>query len=92
MRIYARQGMFRPSDELDFPNGGVAFVIGNVIEQSAATSNSNIIAFGEEGSLASPSSQGCSCDASGGASLITLLAWSWIARRRGRAEKTSRVS
>lgn len=43
------------SYELDFPNGGVAFVIGNAIEQSAATGNGSVIAFGEEGGLGTPS-------------------------------------
>lgn len=39
----------RASYELDLPNGGIAYVIGNIIEQSATTENSNIIAFGAEG-------------------------------------------
>ena len=37
------------SYELEFPNGGVAFVIGNVIGQSAATENPIVISFGAEG-------------------------------------------
>ncbi|MES2070901.1 MAG: right-handed parallel beta-helix repeat-containing protein [Pseudomonadota bacterium] len=37
------------SYELEFPNGGVAYVIGNLIEQSATTENSIIISFGAEG-------------------------------------------
>lgn len=37
------------SYELDIPNGGLAFVIGNVIGQSATTENSALIAFGAEG-------------------------------------------
>lgn len=37
------------SYELEFPNGGVAYVIGNVIEQSATTENSTMVAFGAEG-------------------------------------------
>jgi len=36
--------------ELEFPNGGVAYVIGNVIGQSAETSNPVVIAYGAEGS------------------------------------------
>jgi hypothetical protein len=39
----------RASYELEFPNGGIAYVIGNIIEQSATTENSNIISFGAEG-------------------------------------------
>jgi hypothetical protein len=37
------------SYELDLPNAGTAYVIGNIIEQSAATQNPNIVTFGEEG-------------------------------------------
>jgi hypothetical protein len=39
----------RSSYELEFPNGGIAYVIGNIIEQSAETQNSQIISFGAEG-------------------------------------------
>ena len=39
----------KASYELEFPNGGVAFVIGNVIGQSAGTDNPAIIAYGAEG-------------------------------------------
>lgn len=39
----------RTSYELDLPNGGVSLVIGNLIQQTRATENSTIIAFGEEG-------------------------------------------
>lgn len=39
----------RASYELEFPGGGVAYVIGNIIQQSATTENSNIISFGAEG-------------------------------------------
>ncbi|MDP2809091.1 MAG: right-handed parallel beta-helix repeat-containing protein [Rhodocyclaceae bacterium] len=39
----------RASYELEFPNGGIAYVIGNIIEQSAATENSTIVSFGAEG-------------------------------------------
>jgi len=38
-----------PSYEIDLPNAGTAYVIGNVIEQPAAYSNPNILAYGEEG-------------------------------------------
>jgi hypothetical protein len=37
------------SYELEFPNGGLAFVIGNVIGQSRTTSNPTLVAFGAEG-------------------------------------------
>lgn len=39
----------RASYELEFPNGGLALVVGNVIQQSAGTENPHIIAFGAEG-------------------------------------------
>ena len=37
------------SYELEFPNGGIAFVIGNVIGQSETTTNPVMVAFGSEG-------------------------------------------
>src|SRR3954453_3977162 len=37
------------SYEIDLPNGGNAVVAGNIIQQSAQSQNSNIIAYGEEG-------------------------------------------
>ena len=37
------------SYELDLPNGGVAKVIGNIIEQSANSQNGTLLAYGEEG-------------------------------------------
>ncbi|AKV00914.1 hypothetical protein AKJ09_07577 [Labilithrix luteola] len=37
------------SYELDFPNGGLTYVIGNLIEQSAETENPTVLAYGEEG-------------------------------------------
>ena len=39
----------RASYELEFPNGGITYVIGNVIEQSAGTDNPVMIAYGSEG-------------------------------------------
>lgn len=39
----------KASYELEFPNGGLAYVVGNVIAQSAATENSVIVAYGAEG-------------------------------------------
>lgn len=38
------------SYELDFPNGGQAWVVGNLIVQSSQTSNPTLLAFGAEGS------------------------------------------
>jgi hypothetical protein len=37
------------SYELEFPNGGIAFVLGNIIEQSEGTRNPVMISFGAEG-------------------------------------------
>ena len=37
------------SYELEFPNGGVAYVVGNTIAQSLLTENSQLISFGAEG-------------------------------------------
>ena len=37
------------SYELEFPNGGLAYVMGNVIQQSSTTDNSTVISFGVEG-------------------------------------------
>ena len=37
------------SYELEFPNGGIAYVIGNVIGQSETTDNQAIVAYGAEG-------------------------------------------
>lgn len=39
----------RASYELEFPNGGIAYVIGNVIAQSAGTDNLSIVSYGAEG-------------------------------------------
>lgn len=39
----------RASYELEFPNGGVAYLIGNVIVQSADSDNARMVAFGAEG-------------------------------------------
>jgi hypothetical protein len=39
----------RASYELEFPNGGVAIVMGNLIMQSATTENAHVISFGAEG-------------------------------------------
>ena len=37
------------SYELEFPSGGVAYVIGNVIQQSPRTENMTLVSFGAEG-------------------------------------------
>jgi Right handed beta helix region len=37
------------SYELEFPNGGVAYVVGNIIQQSRTTRNPHMISFGVEG-------------------------------------------
>lgn len=39
----------RAAYELEFPNGGVATVVGNVIGQSAETTNPVVVAYGAEG-------------------------------------------
>ena len=39
----------KASYELEFPNGGIAYVIGNVIGQSAGTDNPTLVACGAEG-------------------------------------------
>ena len=39
----------RASYELEFPNGGIAVVVGNIIEQGPLTENPKIISFGAEG-------------------------------------------
>lgn len=37
------------SYELEFPNGGIAYVVGNIIEQGIRTQNPSIISYGAEG-------------------------------------------
>ena len=37
------------SYELEFPRGGIAHVVGNIIEQGALTSNPTLVSFGAEG-------------------------------------------
>lgn len=39
----------RASYELEFPDGGIAYVIGNIIQQSAQSENEAIVSFGAEG-------------------------------------------
>ncbi len=44
------------SYELDLPNGGLSYVIGNLIEQGPLSDNETIVAYGEEG-LVNPDSR-----------------------------------
>ncbi|VXC21947.1 hypothetical protein [Massilia sp. 9I] len=39
----------KPSYEIDLPNAGTSYVIGNVIQQPAANENPTLLAYGEEG-------------------------------------------
>lgn len=39
----------KPSYEIDLPNAGTSYVIGNVIEQPAGSANQTMLAYGEEG-------------------------------------------
>jgi hypothetical protein len=39
----------KPSYEIDLPNAGTSYVIGNVIQQPALHSNPTMLAYGEEG-------------------------------------------
>ena len=39
----------RSSYELEFPNGGLAYVVGNILAQSAGTDNPVLISYGAEG-------------------------------------------
>ena len=39
----------QPSYEVDFPNGGTTYLIGNVIHQPASNQNPALVAYGEEG-------------------------------------------
>jgi len=39
----------KPSYEIDLPNAGTAYVIGNIIQQPAGNSNPSLLAYGEEG-------------------------------------------
>jgi hypothetical protein len=46
---FSSSGTGKPSYEIDLPNAGTTYVIGNVIQQPAANGNPNILAYGEEG-------------------------------------------
>lgn len=39
----------QPSYEIDLPNGGLSYIIGNVIQQPAANQNGSMVAYGAEG-------------------------------------------
>ena len=39
----------RASYELEFANGGIAYVVGNIIQQSAKTENHHLVSYGAEG-------------------------------------------
>jgi hypothetical protein len=39
----------QPSYEIDLPNAGRSYIIGNIIEQPAANQNATMVAYGEEG-------------------------------------------
>jgi hypothetical protein len=46
---FSSDGTGQPSYEIDLPNAGTSYVIGNVIQQPAANGNPNLLAYGEEG-------------------------------------------
>jgi hypothetical protein len=39
----------QPSYEIDLPNAGTSYIIGNIIQQPAANQNPTLVAYGEEG-------------------------------------------
>ena len=41
----------QPSYEIDLPNAGTSYIIGNIIEQPAANQNPSMVAYGEEGAV-----------------------------------------
>jgi hypothetical protein len=46
---FSSSGLGAPSYEIDLPNAGTSYIIGNIIQQPAVNNNSNIIAYGAEG-------------------------------------------
>jgi hypothetical protein len=46
---FSSEGTGAPSYEIDLPNAGLAYVIGNVIQQPANNQNSGMLSFGAEG-------------------------------------------
>jgi hypothetical protein len=45
----------KPSYEIDLPNAGTSYIIGNIIQQPASPSNTGMVAYGEEGATNSGS-------------------------------------
>ena len=41
----------KPSYEIDLPNAGTSYIIGNIIQQPASNSNPAMVAYGEEGAV-----------------------------------------
>jgi hypothetical protein len=46
---FSSSGTGQPSYEINLPNAGLAYVIGNVIQQPSSNQNPNLLTFGEEG-------------------------------------------
>lgn len=46
---FSSTGGGQPSYEVDFPNGGTTYFIGNIVQQPAANQNPNMLGYGEEG-------------------------------------------
>ncbi len=49
--VYSRfsSSVHKPSYEIDLPNAGTSYIIGNVIQQPAGHNNPSLLAYGEEG-------------------------------------------
>ena len=49
--VYSRfsSSVYKPSYEIDLPNAGTSYIIGNVIQQPAGNNNPALVAYGEEG-------------------------------------------
>ena len=46
---FSSSGAGQPSYEIDLPNAGTSYVIGNVVHQPASNQNGNLLAYGAEG-------------------------------------------
>lgn len=46
---FSSSGLGQPSYEIDLPNAGLSYVIGNVIQQPAANQNATLLSYGAEG-------------------------------------------
>ncbi|WP_241673074.1 hypothetical protein [Lacisediminimonas profundi] len=46
---FSSSGLGQPSYEIDLPNAGTSYIIGNVIQQPAQNQNPNLVAYGAEG-------------------------------------------